>query len=731
MKKITALLVSLLFTHAIHAQDHTDLYGIKVDSLISLMTLEEKIGQLNMLTGNWEATGPVLNDSNKAEKLKKGEVGSMLNVKGSTNTHELQSLALTSRLGIPVLFGQDVVHGYKTIFPIPLAQAASFDPAAIRSAARVSAREAAVSGIHWVFSPMLDVSRDPRWGWVMEGPGEDPFLASVIARAMTEGYQEPFGDGLSVMACAKHFAAYSGAIGGRDYNTVDISLQTLHNLYLPPFKVAAQSGIASFMTSFNEINGIPATAHPYIYDLLYNQWNFNGMVVSDWGAIREMVMHGYSKDRKQAARQAIQTGITIDMESNCYSNYLKELVEEGSVREETIDKAVKQVLLQKFRLGLFDSPYKYGNELKEKEELLSPSHRETARDVVRRSIILLKNEANLLPVTHTPRNIAVIGPLAYSKRDMDGNWVSLSNESVAVTLLEALKERYPQSNILFAEGYPATGEDRSGFNQAIEIARNADLAIVTLGETWNMTGEARSKGDINLPEVQQQLASAIYQANPNTITLLMAGRPTIFTQISEEMPAILYCWWLGTEASHAITDVITGTYNPSARVPMSFPAHLGQIPVYYNHKNTGRPPVESEKNYSGRYMDITHKPRYPFGFGLSYTEFTYTAIQTGLKKDRLTLSLDLSNTGNYDGTELVQVYINKVWGASTRPVKELKAFERVFLKKGETRRVDLEIPFSEMIYYENDGWGDEKGDYKLFIGRSSSDILFETSFSIE
>ncbi|NDV80470.1 glycoside hydrolase family 3 N-terminal domain-containing protein [Bacteroides sp. 51] len=728
-KAICAILPFLFLSASILAQDDTQ-WNTKADSILSLMTLDEKVGQLNMLTGNWEATGPVLTDINKAESLKQGRIGSMLNVKGSKNTRELQSLALQSRLGIPVLFGQDVIHGYKTIFPIPLAQAASFDPEVIGRAARVSARESAVSGIHWVFSPMLDVSRDPRWGRVMEGPGEDPFLASAIAKAMIEGYQTPFDDGLSVMACAKHFAAYSGAIGGRDYNTVDVSLQTLHNLYLPPFKVAAECGIASFMSAFNEINGIPATAHPYIYNLLYKDWNFDGIVVSDWGAIREMVVHGYSKDRKQATEQAFNTGITIDMESNCYSNYLKELVEEGRVTEATLDRAVKQVLIWKMKLGLFDDPYKYCDEKREGEEILSAASRETARDVARKSIILLENKNAILPIVNMPRDIAVIGSLANSKRDMDGNWVSLSNESIAVTLLEALKQRYPASNITFIAGYSTSADDRSGFGEAIEAARKADLTLIALGETWNMSGEARSKGDINIPSIQQELATEIYEVTPHAVTLIMGGRPTIFNELSEKSPAILYCWWLGTEAGNAILDVVTGEYNPSARVPMSFPKHLGQIPVYYNHKNTGRPPVESDRNYSGRYIDMDHKPRYPFGFGLSYSEFEYTNFQTEVKPGRLVVSLNLTNTGLYDGAELVQVYVRKLWGPSTRPVKELKGFRQVFLKKGTSQSVQIEIPFSDLSYYEADGWSDAEGDYKVFIGRNATDIIFEAPLTL-
>ena len=729
MKKIIISLLSLAVTTSLFAQYKS--LEQKADSIISLMTIDEKIGQLNMLTGNWEATGPVLQDVNKADMLKKGLIGSMLNVKGSKNTRELQSIALGSRLGIPLMFGQDVIHGYRTILPIPLAQAASFDRAAIKASARVAARETAVSGIHWTFSPMLDVSRDPRWGRVMEGPGEDPYVASEIARAMTEGYQQPFSDHLQLMACAKHFAAYSGAIGGRDYNTVDVSLQTLNNLYLPPFKAATEAGIASFMCSFNEINGVPASGNKYLYDILYNDWKFNGLVVSDWGSIGEMVVHGYSKDRKMAARQALNAGVTIDMESYCYLDFVKALVEEGGISEETLDNAVKRVLIQKMKLGLFEYPYRYCDEAREQSTLLSSDHRKTVREMANKSIILLKNENNVLPLVTVPRKIAVIGPLADSKRDMDGNWVILSNQPIAVTVLEALKEQYPTSHVQYVKGCEVIGDDRSGFAEAVKVATEADLVILALGETWDMSGEAKSKGDIHLPGVQEELALKVYTANKSCVTLLMAGRPMIFNKIAEQAPAILYCWWLGTEAGHSIVDVLCGRYNPSGRVPMSFPKHIGQIPVYYNHKNSGRPPVEQEGNYSGRYIDIDYKPQYPFAYGLSYTKFAYDDITVDKGQEGLKVSLTLKNTGKCDGTELVQVYLQKLWGESTRPVKELKGFQQFYVKHGESKHITLDVPFKSLEYYGQNGWEKGDGDYRLYIGRNASEMIYNKEIRIE
>lgn len=697
----------------------------KTDSLLQKMTLVEKIGQLNMLSGNFTATGPVLQDTDQEALLREGRLGSVFNITGCRNTRMLQQTALSSRLGIPLLFGQDVIHGYKTIFPVPLAQAASFDPDAVEASARVAARETAVSGIQWVFSPMLDVARDPRWGRVMEGPGEDPHVASEMARAMIRGYQRPFDDGLQVMACPKHFAAYSGAIGGRDYNTVDVSLQTLHNLYLPPFKAAAEAGAGSFMCSFNEVNGVPASANKYLYGQLYGEWGFDGIVVSDWGSIREMVVHGYSRDRKQAAEQAINAGVTVDMESRCYPDFLEELVREGAVSENTVDQAVRRVLMRKFRMGLFDDPFRYcADSLREEREVLSERNLETSRDMARKSIVLLRNENGLLPLTAAPRTIAVIGPLADSKRDMDGNWVMVSLKPRAVTLVEALRERYPQAEIRLERGCGVTGSDCSGFAAAEKAARGADLVVLALGETWEMSGEARSRGDISLPGVQEELAMRIYAVNPRSVTLLMAGRPMIFERIAHRAPAVLYCWWLGSEAGRAMTDVLAGDWNPSARLPMSFPSHPGQIPVYYNHKNTGRPANDSVY-YSGRYIDIDYKPRYPFGYGLSYTTFRYDDMRAEAVGDGIRVTLRLTNTGSREGSELVQVYVRKLWGETTRPVRELKAFRQIRLAPGESREVVMEIPRAELRYYGADSWQSGAGDYRVTVGRNAVDTRAE------
>ena len=733
MKRRLLLCACVLCALVAVAQTRLKTIEEKADSVIALMTLDEKVGQLNQISEKWH-TGPMLNSNqNKIEMIKNGQVGSMLNIKGSEATRKVQEIAMQSRLGIPMLFALDVIHGYRTVFPVPLALSASFDREIIEKTSRVAARESVVSGIHWTFSPMLDVSRDPRWGRVMEGPGEDTFWATEIARAMVRGYQMPFADGLEIMACAKHFAAYGAAIAGRDYNTVDMSMQTLQNVILPPFKAASDENIASFMSSFNDINGVPSTANPFLYKTLYDEWGFKGVVVSDWGAVRELVVHGYSKDRKMAAEQAINAGVAIDMESYCYTDHLKELVEEGKVSMQTVDKEVKRVLVQKFRLGLFDNPYRYCVPEKEAAEVFSDENRAATLDAARKSIVLLKNEAMLPTSLPAKAKIALIGPLADAQRDMDGAWIVQFEDDRAITLLEALKKRYPKAAINYVKGCEVKGDDRSGFDAAVAAAKEADMVFLVLGERYNMSGEARSRGDIHLPGVQEELACKVYEANKNSVTILMSGRPMIFNDISAKAPAILYAWYLGTESGNALLDVVEGRYNPSARVPMSFPKHMGQIPVYYNRKNTGRPPVDldTESNYSSRYIDMDYRPQYPFGYGLSYTTFKYDNIQVRTDRDQLLVEFDLTNTGSRDGKELVQVYLRKVWGESTRPIQELKAVENIFLKKGEKRRLVIPVPYERLKYYGQTGWQDGKGDYMVFLGKDAENLFFETSVKVD
>ena len=721
------VLIFLLLSNNLRA-DNNAIYTHKADSILQLMTLEEKIGQLNMVAGLWGATGPESSTVDKMADIKAGGVGSMLNVSGLKRIREMQSLALQSRLKIPLIFGLDVIHGYKTVFPIPLAQAASFDTAQIRICSQIAAKESMAAGLNWTFSPMLDVSRDPRWGRVMECPGEDPFLACAIAKSSVEGYQKP-QNGLNFMACAKHFAAYSAAIGGRDYNTVDISDQTLYDIYLPPFKAAVKAGISSFMCSFNEINGVPASGNPKLYSILYNDWKFNGIVVSDWGSIAEMVTHGYSKDREMAAKQAITVGVDIDMQSFCYKNYFKSLVVNKELDEEFINKAVRKVLIQKFQLGLFDNPYRYCNDEREKNDMLTAENRQQSRSMAQKSIVLLKNTDRLLPL-QAVRKICIVGPLGNSPRDMDGNWTIFGN-SVAVTLLNAVKNKFPEASVVFEKGCEIKGEDKKGFEAAVNAAKEADVVLLALGESWNMSGEARSRGSLSLPGVQEELALEIYKANPKTVTLLMGGRPLVFNKIVEKAPAILYCWWLGSEAGNAMVDVLWGKYNPSARLTMSFPKDVGQIPVFYNRKNSGRPATEKEGNYSGRYIDMDYKPQYHFGFGLSYTTFNYDKIEVQQQNQQIQVTMNITNTGDKDGTELVQVYTHRHWGEVTAPIKELKGFLQVFLKKGETKTISINIPYAELEYYGLSGWCKPTGDYDVMVGKNSNETYFNKTLTLE
>lgn len=700
----------------------------KADSILKLMTLDEKIGQLNMVAGFWGATGPEDSSVDKLTDIKLGAIGSMLNVSGTKRTREMQSTALQSRLKIPLLFGLDVIHGYKTVFPIPLAQAASFDTAQIRKSAQIAAKEALAVGLHWTFSPMLDVSRDPRWGRVMECPGEDPFLACAIAKSVVEGYQQP-QNGLKLMACGKHFAAYSAAIGGRDYNTVDISDQTLNDIYLPPFKAAVKAGISSFMCSFNEINGVPSSGSEKLYSILYNDWKFKGIVVSDWGSIGEMYIHGYSKDREMAAKQAITVGVDIDMQSFCYTKSLKKLIENKQLDEEIVDRAVRKVLIQKLQSGLFDDPYKFCSEDREKNDLLTPENRELSRTMAQKSIVLLKNTDNLLPIKDV-KKICIVGPLGNSARDMDGNWV-VFGKSVAVTLLDAVKKQFPNATVVFEKGCDIKGDDKAGFKTAIKVAKSADIVLLALGESWNMSGEARSRGSLSLPGVQEELALEIYKVNPKTVTLIMGGRPLIFNKIVEKAPAILYCWSLGSEAGNAMVDVLWGKYNPSARLPMTFLKDVGQIPLYYNHKNSGRPATDKEGSYASRYIDMDYKPQYPFGFGLSYTTFSYDKIVVNKDDNKIQVSMSITNSGARDGSELVQIYTHRRWGEVTAPVKELKGFSQVFLKKGEEKQITISIPYSDLEYYGVKGWCSPSGEYDLMVGRNSNDILFTKNISIK
>ncbi|MDB4925062.1 glycoside hydrolase family 3 N-terminal domain-containing protein [Mucilaginibacter sp.] len=742
-KRILTILCLLLIACCVLAQQtpqHTaDAIDRKVDALLAKMTLDEKIGQLNQYTSDRLATGPLTENSSKFQDIKDGKLGSMLNVKGAKETRMVQELAMQSRLKIPLLFGLDVIHGYRVTFPVPLAEAASWDMQAIQTSARVAGKEAAAAGLHWTFAPMVDITRDPRWGRVMEGAGEDPYLASLIAGARVKGFQ---GNGLgsldAIMACAKHFAAYGAAIGGRDYNTADISDRTLWETYLPPFKAALDAGAATFMNGFNELNGIPATGNSYLQkDILKGKWNYKGFVVSDWGSIGEMVQHGYARNSKQAAELAITAGSDMDMESHAYINNMAQLVKENKVPIALIDDAVKRILQKKFEMGLFDDPYRFSNEEREKKELNSPENRAAAREVAKKSIVLLKNDKQLLPLSKNLKTIAVIGPLAKSNIDMMGFWSVKWDDDHLVSLYEGLENKVGKNTrLLYAQGCDVTDTSKSNFAQAVATAMQADVVILAIGEHYDMTGEAKSRANIHLPGVQEDLVKAIKATGKPVVVLTMSGRPMIFNWTADNADAILQTWWLGSEAGNAIADVLFGDYNPAGKLPISFPRSEGQIPVYYNYKSTGRPSANDMGiNYRSGYNDIQNSPRYAFGYGLSYTQFALTDLKldrtTLTANDKLNVSCTLKNTGNYAGEEVVQLYLRDEFASVTRPVKELKGFEKIYLKAGESKTINFVIDKETLSFYDQKmNWATEPGTFQLMIGNSSDHILLKSKFEL-
>lgn len=730
MKKILLSLVLAGLGINISAQKSIDQ---KVTELMAKMTLEEKIGQLNQYNDDITATGPITKDADKAGQVRAGKLGSILNAIGAKNTKNWQDQAMQSRLKIPLLFGQDVIHGFRTTFPIPLGETATWDMNLIEKSARIAATEASAYGIHWTFAPMVDIGRDPRWGRVMEGAGEDTYLGTLVGKARVKGFQ---GNGLgnkdAVMACAKHFAAYGAAVGGRDYNSVDMSLRQLHETYLPPFKAVSDIGVATFMNSFNDINGIPATGNKYIQrDLLKGAWNFQGFVVSDWGSIGEMIPHGFAKDNKDAALKAIIAGSDMDMESRSYTNHLAELVKEGKVDIQLVDDAVRRILTKKYELGLFDDPYRFINEKREKEQANNPEHRKFAREIGAKSIVLLKNENQLLPLSPTTKKVAIIGPFAKATVENHGFWsIAFPDDSQRiVTQFDGIKAQLDKnSELLYAKGCNANDNDKSLFAEAVETAKKADVVIMTLGEGHAMSGEAKSRSNIHFSGVQEDLLKEIAKTGKPIILMINAGRPLVFDWASENIPTIVYTWWLGTEAGNSIADILFGKINPGGKLPMTFPRTEGQIPIYYNHYNTGRPAKNNtDRNYVSAYIDLDNDPAYPFGFGLSYTTFQYSDVNvsaTQLKGNQtLTASVNLINSGNYDGEEVVQLYIRDLVGKVVRPVKELKGFQKIFLKKGESKTVSFNITPEDLKFYDDElnfDW--ESGEFDIMIGTNSAQV---------
>ena len=725
-----------------------DSIEIKIEKLMSRMTLEEKIGQMNQYNGFWDATGPAPSEIKAKEKydhFKKGLVGAVLNVTGVEKVRKLQEVAVNeTRLGIPLLFGFDVIHGYKTILPIPLAEAASWDLPMIEKSARVAATEASAVGINWTFAPMVDITRDARWGRVMEGSGEDTYLGSKIAVARVKGFQ---GSDLSasntIAATVKHFAGYGFAESGKDYNTVDVGNSTLYNIILPPFKVAVDSGVKTVMNSFNSLNGIPATANKFLQrDILKGRWKFNGFVVSDWGSGLEMIDHGFAKNLEQVAELSANAGSDMDMESYAYVGHLKKLVESGKVEMKVIDDAVKRILRVKFELGLFDDPYRYCSLKNEKEQIYHPDHLSFALDMAKRSIVLLKNTNRLLPLTKSQSRISVIGALADDKSSPLGNWRLAADDNNAVTVLEGIRKYVP--NISYAKGVNVViGKtsfpdeviinefDTSGIAEAVALAKQSETIIMVLGEHGLQSGEGRSRSRLDLPGLQQQLLEAVYAVNKNIVLVIMSGRPLAVVWADKHIPSIVEAWQPGMQSGNAIAQVLFGEYNPSGKLPMTFPRAVGQVPIYYNHLNTGRPGPKKEVFWS-HYTDETNEPLYPFGHGLSYTSFEYSDLKIDAgNKQAIEITVNIKNSGKVIGEEVAQLYIRAKVASVVRPVKELKGFNKFELKPGASKTIHFILTDSELGFYNNEGvFITEPGEFEVMIGSSSGDIKVHDSFKL-
>ncbi len=701
-----------------------------ISNLMKQMTLEEKIGQLCQMPDGY-ITGPDNTQVSLAPLISEGKIGSLLGVCGVAETRKFQDAAMKSQLKIPLLFGMDVIHGYTTGFPLPLAEAASFDLDAIEMSARCAAREAAAAGLHWTFAPMVDISWDARWGRVMEGAGEDPYYGAKVAAARVKGFQgENLADTATILSCIKHFGGYGAPMAGKDYNSVDMSLSHFANFYMPPYKAGAEAGAATFMSAFSDLNNVPCTANSFLLrDLLKNQWGFEGFVVSDWGSVGELMNHRYASDSRDAALKAISAGLDMEMATQCYADNLAELVKEGKVPMKIVDDAVRRILEQKYRLGLFEDPYRYCNEEREREVIGSQKSRDEARYVAERSIVLLKNDHNILPLSPDVKKVALVGALSKSKRDMCGSW-TCADVDQTVTLYDALINR--GLTVDYSDGYDMEQNRISNLSQTLASARESDVVIVAMGERASYTGEMASRGDIAISDEQQRLVAELVKTGKPVVVLLMCGRPVIFNQVKEEAPAILCTWWLGSEAGPAITNVLWGEYNPSGKLPMSFPAHNGQIPLNYQYKSTGRPTANG--GWSTRYRDITTEPAYPFGYGLSYTTFDYSdpKVEASTKPgEYATVSVEVTNTGKRKGEEVVQLYVRDEVASITRPIKELKGFEKIRLEPGETRIVTFPITDEQLGFYDNDmKYRVEKGDFTFMVG-SDSKNLKSTSFTLK
>jgi beta-glucosidase len=714
---MTVLLLAASLPAAANSQ--TSAIDQRIDDLLSRMTLDEKVGQLVQYSDFNE---------DRAAAIREGRIGSLLNVTGAENTNRVQRIAVEeSRLGIPLLFGLDVIHGYRTIFPIPLATASSWDPDLVTTIEAIAAREARASGVHWTFAPMVDIARDPRWGRIAEGAGEDPHLGSVMAAARVRGFQ---GSNVAspdhILACLKHYVAYGAAVGGRDYNSVDMSERSLREIYLPPFKAGVDAGAASLMSAFNLLNGVPTTANTFtINGILRDEWGFDGFIVSDWNSVGELVIHGYAAGARDAARLALNATIDMDMMGGIYAGQLAELVRANVMPEKTLDESVRRVLRAKFMLGLFENPYV--DPATETAVMLREDHVAAARDAARKSMVLLKNDAALLPLSNDIGSIAVIGPLVDNPEDLLGSWHARGRPEEVVTVLAGIRRRAaPSTTITHARGSTITGPERDGFAEAVEVARNADVAIVVVGEREGETGEAASRSEIDLPGVQRDLIEAVHAAGTPVVAVIMSGRPLAIPWLADNVPAILQGWHPGIQGGNALADVLWGDFNPSGKLTVSFPRTVGQIPIYYSRDNTGRPRTDSK--FTSKYLDSPNTPQYPFGHGLSYTTFEYgdlvLSADTIAPDGTLAVRATVTNTGDVAGAEVVQLYIRDPVASVVRPVKELKGFTKVSLEPGEQQTVRFTLGPRDLGFYNQDmEWVVESGVFQMWIGWSSEEGL--------
>ena len=761
-----ALIISTMPISALSQRQHADVEK-RIDALLSRMTLAEKLGQLQQLDGH--ADGRYRDEH--LELTRKGLLGSTLNVRGVKNTNELQRIAVEeSRLKIPLIFGFDVIHGYRTIFPVPLAEASSWDPAAVERGAAVAAAESRAAGVHWTFAPMVDIARDARWGRIVEGAGEDPYLGSVMARARVRGFQgQDYSAPDRVVACAKHWVGYGAAEAGRDYNTTDISEGVLRSVYFPPFKAAVEAGVGTFMSAFNDLNGVPTSANPFtLTKVLRDEWKFDGFVVSDYESVRELLNHGLPANEAEAAHLALSAGVEMEMVSRLYNKHGAQLLKEGKLSQATVDEAVRRILRIKFRLGLFEKPY--ADEARERATILSREHLTAARQIAARSMVLLKNERETLPLSKNINSIAVIGPLADDPKAMLGSWAGDGRAEDTVTLLAGIKAKLsPQARIIHAKGVaiegrgvtgnydaaPTNASNAGGTNiapaantdaarsatsptsadsiaEAVRVAREADAVVLAVGETAEMSGEAASRTSLDLPGRQLELIQAIHATGKPYVIVLMNGRPLTINWIAENSPAILEAWFAGTQAGHAIADVLFGDVNPGGKLPVTFPRTVGQVPIYYGQKNTGRPPTDQK--YTSKYLDAPVTPLFPFGFGLSYTQFRLSDLQLSAKNispdGTLKVSVTVENTGRRTGDEVVQLYIRDMAASVTRPVKELRGFERITLQPGERRRVEFTLTPEHLGFYNREmRFVVEPGMFKVFASTSSEGGL-EADFAV-